>query len=1043
MRTLSTLLILLTALLVGACGEEGGESAKVQKPYEILVLSPPLHGVQVDRPFSLTLDFVVPGTSDGRVVASSERLSVAVFSGPGSLVGSPYVEANGTSRLTLDDLRLSAVGTYVLQINGQSSLAPAFTDPFEVSGQLDLRFAAMPAAPLQHRDFSVIVEVIDPLTQQLAVPPHDVPVMLALNTGSGGLTGTLTRTISGSSQVVFDDLLYPMTGSISFRAVAYGYPDVVSGAIMVDGLELVFQPPAASAYVNGAFSLSLDIRSVLSGAPVSPSPGIDATVSVAGGSGTLSGGVDAVSSGSVLRFAGLRYDAIDTATFTVRSAETPDVTSPAISFRIELRVFATGPTAQPPSTSWAPFEFRALEGNGAPWAGAIGSVSWSVRSGAVTLQSGNSAFVGGIATVMPTQIATPGSYTLTGTINSPTPAQAGLALTVTTIVPVNQPGPFVALKTVRVNEPFTDSVAHATSTAVTGFGVLQGNLPAGLGLETTTGEISGTPTVAGSYYFALYATMSNGNALQIRCALAVFSANESEIVNGLEFSQPGPHSVTGPFTETFSFTSTFDGVTYPQAGTFQCRLRVFAPQAGGSATPAPAFIHHRGRGFNVDDYDNLGRHLASYGIVFISVEDYQSFRDGGGSGRNPIQHYDGVWPERGMQSASAFQEGAMQRALALSSQTGHFLEGRIDPEKIFMGGHSRGGGATHASHVRSQRYEFNGIEHEPIHLRGVIHLMAFDLRAFFSTITGNAQTYPIPTQQPRLPSLFISAERDADLVFPICDQFIDRATGPTTFATIYGGAHNYATDYRPAEAQSNPHISRQRQQELTHSLVVAFIKRWADLNLALDGMLYHTEFAGSKEIALTAWRNMANMVMVDDHQGPEDASNSLGGVNSISSGSFSTEPVYPTFSAFGTLGIKHNLLTLEGETRITYTSRIPAGVADLRYARRIKLRIGQIDSGSLPGYNWVKVSLRVVDAAGAGATVVLYDPANPNNTYLPLHPGTGEVAYDRFVQVSVRIAQLQANNPTLIIPELRRVELVFDTASGPSRQVYFDDLRFE
>src|SRR5690606_18214443 len=141
----------------------------------------------------------------------------------------------------------------------------------------------------------------------------------------------------------------------------------------------------------------------------------------------------------------------------------------------------------------------------------------------------------------------------------------------------------------------------------------------------------------------------------------------------------------------------------------------------------------------------------------------------------------------------AFQEGVMEWVLAKNNQSGHVLQNRVDEERIFMSGHSRGGGATQGSHVRSAPFMWNGTQRTGINIRGVIYFMALDLRYFSNTVGGSAVTYPIPTAQSRLPSLLFAAENDGDLTYPFSDEHIDRATGPTTFATIYGGCHGFLT----------------------------------------------------------------------------------------------------------------------------------------------------------------------------------------------------------------------------------------------------------
>jgi hypothetical protein len=458
----------------------------------------------------------------------------------------------------------------------------------------------------------------------------------------------------------------------------------------------------------------------------------------------------------------------------------------------------------------------------------------------------------------------------------------------------------------------------------------------------------------------------------------------------------------------------------------------------------PAFIHHRGRGFNMGDYENLGAHIASHGFLYVSVEDYQSFADGGAAGQSAISSYDLFNPERGMQSASAFQEAVLEWLIDRNTQPNHQLFNRVDPEKMFLAGHSRGGGATQASHARSRPYTSQGAEKLNINIRGVIYLMAYDLRYFLNTAGGNQFIYPIPTEHPRLPSLVLAAENDGDLAYPICDQFIDRATGPTTFATVYGACHNFLSDAKQPENNSNPYISRVEQQARFFNLIIAFMKRWAYLDLSLEGLLYNNELAGSQEYAVTAYRNMGAAIWVDDHQDGVRTSNLLGGANSLTQGAYENKNSYPSFGGFSTLGLRHAVLTLDGGAVATYRTTIPAGGPDFSRTRRFVARIGSVSMGPPDGFDWVSVAVRLVDDQGDAATVMLFDRQAPSGQWLPDHPGIGDNVFDRFVDLSVPLAQFELANPALTLSTLQRVELVFDTVGGSgSRQIRMDDIRFE
>jgi hypothetical protein len=1062
MRNLTAALLLVISLTLVACGGGGdsggggggGNNPPAQSAYDIQVVGPAATGVQMDRAFSVTLNFLEPGTANPRNVIASQTITAAVVSGPGALTGAATTQGANSSSLVFNGLILNAVGTYVLQFSGPNATAPGQTISFDVGPQRDLAFANLPTSALVGSPFSVTVQTVDPSNGQPAAAVLPINITLSLVTGSGSLGGTLTQTLSAGTSISFTGLTYNVAQQITLRASAAGFPDAISAPFTVDQVVTTFATVPANILVNGTFSLTVNLTGQVSGTSIAPNPVISATLTSATGSGSLTGNTTANSSGSTVTFTNLKYDATGNATFTASSSAAASVTTSAILFGVDVQVTATGATSGAPGAAWSPFNFRVVDGTGATWTGAVSNLAWQItNSSSTVIQSSTAVFASGIASVTPAPINTAGSYTLSGSITSPNNDSASIGLTVTSVTFINQPGPFVALKSVRVNHPYTDSVSFAAPNTTTGYALMSGSLPAGLSLNTTNGTISGTPTATGSYEFSLYAVLPGNQGQPIRCALAVFSANETEFVGGQNFANPGPHTYTGPITETYTFTSAYDNIAYPQSATFNCRIQYYYPNFATAPSPAPVLVHHRGRGFSMLDYDVLGAQIASHGFIFVTIEDYQSFLDSGGqgstpgSGQAPNPTYDGsVSPfefERGQASASAFQEGVMQWVIAKNTQSGHALQNHVDAENIFMSGHSRGGGATHTSHFRSQPYMFNGTQRQNINIKGTIYFMAFDMRYASSTVSGSSVMYAIPTALPRLPSLILAAENDGDLYYPICDQFIDRATGPTTFATIYGGCHGYLTDSAGFDGPQ-AYITRTQQQQRMFNLIIAFMKRWSNLDLTLEGLLYGNELAGSAEVGVCAWRNMAERVLVDNHQGGSATTNTLGGANTLSAGTWSVlASIYPAYGNLGSMGLRHNIMSLPASSTATYASNIPAASQNMGNTRRVMFRCGSVDDGSAAkGFDWATISLRLTDTGSDAATIVLFNPAAPSTTYLPDYTGTSNT-YDRFVDVSVLLSQFTTANPNLTLTALSKVELIFTTAAGNTRQFYLDDLRFE
>ena len=666
-----------------------------------------------------------------------------------------------------------------------------------------------------------------------------------------------------------------------------------------------------------------------------------------------------------------------------------------------------------PSAAIPPVTFTALDGGGSGVALSV-NLDWTLENldTASVVASGAQSFAGtASATVALPPIAIAALYRLTGTING-TAISAIVPLAIVTLQ--NLPGPFVALKSGRVGAPYADSVAFAVPGA-TYWKLSTGALPAGIVLDSVTGAFSGIPTVAGVASFTVFGRVG-ANATPVRCSLAIFSAAESEWVAGQSFVAAGPNAVSTT-SDSFSFTNSFNSTAYTTS------MRIYHPALATITSPAPLFVFHRGRGFNYLDYDSILTRIAAYGFICACVEDYQAFFETGGPA--PLTYYDTTRPDAGMLLASGFQEGVINRMNARSQTVGDAFEGKIDADRVFVSGHSRGGGATHGSHTRSLALK----------IRGVVYCMFYDLRTFAECAPpATAPAYDIPTLFPRLPSLSLMAENDNDLFYPIANELIDRAVGPSTAVTIYGACHNYTGDTNTAEAGSGPYITRLVQQDTMVDFTVAFLKRWANDDLSLEGYLYGGEWMGSTKAGVTYHRGLAGSVVVDNFQNVTTGTNVLGGANSFTGGSRSEASVYPNIGNFASLNLRHNILTFSA-TGATYTTLLPN--TNLANQRRLIWRCGQT---SATGFDWMTLQVRVTDGAGANQTVTLFDMAAPATTYLPDYTGAPRV-YDRFVEVQVPFSAFAGVN----FAQVASIELMFTFAAVPavSQQYYMDELRVE
>ena len=174
---------------------------------------------------------------------------------------------------------------------------------------------------------------------------------------------------------------------------------------------------------------------------------------------------------------------------------------------------AVGSVGQPYSVSLT--AQRVTSSN--PFAGTDATATWSVQSG--TLPPGIVLSPNGNLT---------GTPTAEGSFQFVVRAESGSDVdTETYTVVVRQPvvitSPFTSQITPRseVGVPFTATQTAAGGTGTYTWALISGSLPVGVTFDPTTAAISGIPSVAGSYPFALTATDSEGRVTTLDTAMTV------------------------------------------------------------------------------------------------------------------------------------------------------------------------------------------------------------------------------------------------------------------------------------------------------------------------------------------------------------------------------------------------------------------------------------------------------------------------------------------------------------------------------------------
>ena len=183
---------------------------------------------------------------------------------------------------------------------------------------------------------------------------------------------------------------------------------------------------------------------------------------------------------------------------------------------------------------------------------------------------------------------TPGAFPFTVTVTDADSATApcDITITITASLHISCGNP----PTGEVGVAYTTTIPASGGTPPYAFSIVSGALPAGLTIASSTGVISGTPTVAGTFMFRVQAEDADSVVAQVNCSITIAAAvgiscgNPPIAVNGTPYTTTIP--VTGgvpPFT--FSIT----GGTLPPGLSLNPSTGVISgtPVNYGSGSPTP------------------------------------------------------------------------------------------------------------------------------------------------------------------------------------------------------------------------------------------------------------------------------------------------------------------------------------------------------------------------------------------------------------------------------------------------------------------------
>jgi hypothetical protein len=372
--------------------------------------------------------------------------------------------------------------------------------------------------PLQQtagRNYNLVVTVAPLVINTSALPDAIAgsPYSTSLS-ASGGTTPYFWSLQSGQlpNGVVLqtDGTLYgnPQTaGTFSFTAAVFDYAQqsasrafnlrVLPGMVVTSttlpnaNVGVPYSQPLAVSGGTGPYTWEVNALTIPPGFTLTPQGVLSGTAATAG---TYAIGV-AVNDSTGARVSGTVSLTVVTAPLTITTATLP---APALGTAYSQRIQAQGGTP--------PYRFTVISGS---------------------LPAGISLLPDGTLTGTPTA---PGSATFTVLATDAANGRATKDYTVqiTGSVPVITTA---TLPAGAVGTPYTQTPTVTGGTVPFTFSISSGSLPAGLSLNTTTGEISGTPTTAGSSTFTLQVvdklnqTGSRSFTLQIAALLSISTAS--------------------------------------------------------------------------------------------------------------------------------------------------------------------------------------------------------------------------------------------------------------------------------------------------------------------------------------------------------------------------------------------------------------------------------------------------------------------------------------------------------------------------------------
>jgi hypothetical protein len=346
-----------------------------------------------------------------------------------------------------------------------------------------------------------------------SIPPGSLPAGLFLNTATGVISGT--PSVFGT---------FPITVTVTDATAAPPFSQSYSVVI-------VPTPPTVS-----TSALPNAIVGVAYSQPLLFAGGGNGTVAWALASGSLPAGLT-LSAGGLISGTATSASAGATFAFTVTVTVGTQTSVPAPLSIVVPALPAVTTTSLPSGNATIPYSQQLTYSGGAG-----GAVSWAIAAGSLPASSGLTLSPSGLISGTPT-LATTYSFSVAVTVGTQTSAPQALTLLINNLIVTSG-----ASASGEVGLPFSFNLTARGGTSPYTWSLASGSasLPAGLGLNASTGAITGSPTTASGSPFGgiiVKATDTVGNtatqSMTFTIAAARSNVNNSELSGQYAFLLSG------------------------------------------------------------------------------------------------------------------------------------------------------------------------------------------------------------------------------------------------------------------------------------------------------------------------------------------------------------------------------------------------------------------------------------------------------------------------------------------------------------------------